>query len=73
MPMYEYRCKRCNHKFERLVSYENRETPGDCPECGCARSKRLMSSFAGHTSGGGNIGGSSCGGCSKSSCAGCHH
>ncbi len=32
MPIYEYRCKECNHVFERLVGY-NAPTP-DCPECG---------------------------------------
>lgn len=73
MPMFEYRCKRCETKFEKLMSRDERDRPGPCPECGCARSQRLMSTFAGHSSGGGSIGGNSCGGCSKGSCAGCHH
>ncbi len=73
MPVYEYKCKRCEHVFEKLVSREQRDRPGPCPECNCARSQRLMSVFAGHSSGGGSIGGSSCSSCSKGSCAGCHH
>ena len=74
MPVYEYKCKRCSAKFEKLISRANRDNPGPCPECNCARSERLMSTFAGHTSGGGSIGGGGgCAGCSSGSCAGCHH
>ena len=73
MPVYEYQCKRCDHKFEKLVTREQRDNPGACPECNCARSRRLMSMFAGHSSGGSIGGRNSCGGCSRSSCAGCHH
>ena len=32
MPIYEYQCKECSHRFERLVGF-NAATP-DCPECG---------------------------------------
>lgn len=74
MPVYEYKCKRCSIKFEKLISRDNRDNPGACPDCGCERSQRLMSTFAGHKSDGGSIGGGGgCGGCSSSSCAGCHH
>jgi putative FmdB family regulatory protein len=30
MPIYEYRCRACNHQFEKLVKVD--ETP-PCPEC----------------------------------------
>lgn len=73
MPLYEFRCRRCKNVYERLLSREQRDEPGECPQCGCARSQRLMSTFAGHKSGGGSIAGSSsCSGCAASSCAGCH-
>src|SRR5438093_8728650 len=32
MPMYEYRCTRCDHLFE--VTHEVGGTPGPCPVCG---------------------------------------
>lgn len=32
MPLYEYRCTRCDHHFE--VSHEVGGTPGPCPVCG---------------------------------------
>jgi putative FmdB family regulatory protein len=32
VPIYEYQCKECSHRFERLVGF-NAATP-DCPECG---------------------------------------
>lgn len=73
MPVYEYKCKRCAHVFEKLVGRDQRDNPGPCPDCNCARSQRLMSMFAGHSSGGSIGGGGGCGGCAKSSCAGCHH
>ena len=73
MPVYEYKCKRCSLKFEKLISRERRDEPGPCPECHCARSQRVMSSFAGHSSSGSIGGGGGCGGCSSSSCAGCHN
>ena len=32
MPLYEYRCTRCDHLFE--VHHEVGGTPGPCPVCG---------------------------------------
>src|SRR2546422_1848130 len=32
MPVYEYRCTRCDHLFE--VTHEVGGTPGPCPVCG---------------------------------------
>src|SRR3989442_15370883 len=32
MPLYEYRCTRCDHLFE--VYHEVGGTPGPCPVCG---------------------------------------
>lgn len=41
MPLYEYRCTKCNHKFE--VSHQVGGSPGPCPVCG-GRAKRIFSS-----------------------------
>ena len=34
--LYEYRCEECNHTFERVLSFDDREIPLNelCPECG---------------------------------------
>ncbi len=42
MPIYEYRCKGCDHSFERLHSSADEAIP-DCPECKSKKVKRLMS------------------------------
>lgn len=43
MPIYEYRCRDCDMRFERFVSGKNRIA---CPECESARVDRLLSVFA---------------------------
>ena len=40
MPIYEYRCRGCDHEFELLVRGEM--TPG-CPECEGEDLERLLS------------------------------
>lgn len=69
MPIFEYRCKDCGHKFEKLVRGKEKVS---CPECGRGRLDKLFSVF-GMKSGDKFIPseGNSCGGCSASSCEGC--
>jgi putative FmdB family regulatory protein len=46
MPMYDYTCGACGHRFEAIVS---RSTMNDvrCPECGAAETTRSpLSAFA---------------------------
>jgi len=33
MPLYEYECKKCHHRFERIVKFSDRPLK-KCPECG---------------------------------------
>lgn len=42
MPVYEYRCTRCDHLFE--VTHEVGGTPGPCPVCG-GPARRVFTSF----------------------------
>ncbi len=42
MPIYEYRCVKCWHKFEELRSPKYRKEPAACPLCG-AESRPVMS------------------------------
>lgn len=43
MPLYEYKCRECGHKFEELVGLH--ETPS-CPACAAADPERLFSTSA---------------------------
>jgi putative FmdB family regulatory protein len=58
MPLYEYRCKACGERFERLVRNDN-TADLRCPRCGAGEPDRLMSSFGvvGHSASGGGTGG----------------
>lgn len=33
MPIYEYQCKKCKHRFEKIQSFSERPVK-KCPECG---------------------------------------
>ena len=33
MPLYEYQCKKCKHKFEKIQKFSDRPVK-KCPECG---------------------------------------
>lgn len=46
MPLYEYRCENCAHKFQLMQSIKAREEETSCPECQHNKVRRLMSSFA---------------------------
>ena len=44
MPLYDFACRACGHRFEA------RSSPDDgvaCPECGAPGTERLLSPFAG--------------------------
>ncbi len=43
MPMYEYACEECSHKFETLV--RSGSTP-ECPNCHSTQLEKLLSVFA---------------------------
>jgi len=44
MPIYEYDCEECGHRFEFLVQRAD-EQPA-CPSCGATRLKKRFSVFA---------------------------
>lgn len=76
MPIYEYRCRKCNLEFECLVF--GSEKP-NCPGCNSKRVGKLMSACGFVSKGGGgetvrkSASTSSCSGCTSGSCAGCGH
>lgn len=46
MPLYEYQCEACDHKFEIMQSLSAKTEETACPRCLATKAKRLMSSFA---------------------------
>jgi putative FmdB family regulatory protein len=42
MPIYEYKCKECEHCFEKLV-FAGDKASVQCPECGTRKVDKLMS------------------------------
>ena len=44
MPLYEYKCRKCGHRFEKIESV-NSSTTKKCPKCG-ATSDRLLAAPA---------------------------
>ena len=74
MPIYEYICKDCNHKFEEMRSFSQADAPIRCKNCGSEATHRTVSkcysigdgiSVSTTVSGG-------CAGCSGGNCAHCH-
>jgi len=71
MPIYEYRCKKCDRSFEAFV--RPRRDKAECPSCHGRRLVRQMSVFrSGAPSGRGAAESlAAAGRCSGASCAGC--
>ena len=43
MPIFEYVCKKCDHRFEAIV---NASTQVECPSCASQRLEKQLSVFA---------------------------
>ncbi|MDM8565631.1 zinc ribbon domain-containing protein [Candidatus Halobeggiatoa sp. HSG11] len=52
MPIYEYACTKCEHKFETIQKM-NDEPLVKCPDCGEDSLKKLVSAAAFHLKGSG--------------------
>jgi len=46
MPLYEYRCASCDHRFEVLQRLGDDATGLECPRCGAERVEKQLSTFA---------------------------
>jgi len=50
MPTYEYRCGKCNRKFQLALSIsEHGKRRVKCPKCGSGRVSQLVSAFYAQT------------------------
>lgn len=73
MPIYEFRCHKCGHRFEKLCSMGENGEKMECPECSAPGPKRVMSGFSKKGSGGTEVVGGGCSSCSSSNCGSCGH
>ena len=51
MALYEYKCPKCEERFDLMRPMSAADAPAECPECGASESRRLISSFASVTPG----------------------
>jgi putative FmdB family regulatory protein len=73
MPIYEFRCASCGHRFEKLCSLGESGEDLKCPACGAQGPRRVMSSFSAAGTEGGKDTGSGCSTCSSGNCSSCGH
>lgn len=73
MPIFEYKCLKCESEFEKLVLGSS-ENGVNCPDCQSREIERLFSSFNGvsrASDGSTRPMSSGCSACQASTCAGC--
>ena len=58
MALYEYKCSDCEEQFDLMRPMSAADDVAECPECGGAESRRLISSFASVTPGASAMGSS---------------
>ena len=46
MPMYEYHCRKCGKRFEKLRRMADADREVECPECRSEEVERLLSAFS---------------------------
>jgi putative FmdB family regulatory protein len=68
MPIYEYQCKDCGEKFDKLIRSMGSSEDVECPKCRSAKTARALSVFAvggegAKSSAGADDGGPMCGRC----------
>jgi putative FmdB family regulatory protein len=61
MPIFEFKCKNCNHVFEELVMSSAENGGVECPNCGTQSTEKLMSAFSSSSSSGPTYSSAGCG------------
>lgn len=56
MPLYEYSCRECGHRFEVLQRMNEGSEGLDCPRCGHPEVSKQFSTFAAAVAGGSTAG-----------------
>ncbi len=79
MPLYEYSCADCGHRFTKLRPMSRADAPINCSHCGSSATRRAISLFAAVSKGRDGssqaVAGakSGCASCAATSCATCSH
>jgi len=68
MPIYEYTCTACPHRFEILQRLGETGDGLTCPQCGHAHVSKQFSTFAGVAGGAGAGAASADAGCGETNC-----
>ena len=74
MPIFEYKCLKCESEFEKLVFGASSENGIQCPDCQSEEIERMFSCFNGvsrSSDGSTRPMSSGCSSCQASSCASC--
>lgn len=66
MPLYEYFCKDCGKRFDKMMRFGEANRSVECPYCGSQETTKQITTFASLSSGAGGAQASS----SSSSCSG---
>ncbi len=66
MPIFEYRCKECGERFEKLV-FGSQSRDVHCEKCGSPNVEKMMSAFATSGSQSNGVGANAGSGCCSSS------
>lgn len=67
MPLYEYQCSECGHRFEVLQRLGEGSDGLTCPECGRASANKQFSTFSSSAAAGGAGSTAAGGGCGAGS------
>jgi putative FmdB family regulatory protein len=62
MPIFEYKCRKCDETFESFNQRASAIKPPVCPSCGSKDAERLVSVFSGRVEGGSGCGSTAAGG-----------
>ena len=68
MPIFEYKCEKCSAMFEEFIRNPADEKKTCCPTCGGRRLTKQFSTFGMSSKGDDSASGSSCSGCTITSC-----
>jgi putative FmdB family regulatory protein len=68
MPIFEYRCSKCNTKFEVLHKSTQASEEVTCPNCNSNNNKKLLSTFSPSMNGRTSYGTSEVPSCTNGSC-----
>jgi len=61
MPIYEFECQSCGHRFEELLKISQSGEKPLCPKCESPNTKKAISGFGTAGDSKGSAGGNSCG------------